>query len=308
MVGKISLFHIDLNLLTTLSLLLQTRSVSATARRLGTSQPTASRSLARLREVFDDPLLIRTNKGMELTSRAQGLATPLEEWLANTSALFTTKELDPATIERRFRIATTDYGVTAVLSPALQRLNELAPGITLDIVTFSDAMFAKLTSGEIDLIISGLAPDHRATYSRKLFTETQLCMVRADHPLADIVDDRLSLDQYLDWPHISIQVGESPIDPINNWLGDHAPRRRILAKTPYFQAALTMLGTSDAIITLPSRGINKYVDRNQLRLLAPPDIFPIFDYWILWHERSRRDPATMWILDLIEMCCRLPSE
>lgn len=304
MVAQVSFFHIDLNLLRTLALLLQTRSVSATARRLGASQPTASRSLARLRELFDDPLLIRTNHGMELTRRGEDLIAPLQEWLTTTNALFAAQSFDPSSLERRFRIASTDFGVTAVLSPALARLHTLAPGIVIDVMAFSDAMFTKLTSGEIDLIVTGMDPDLSTTYSRRLFTEASACVTRAGHPLlAETGGARLSLDQFLAWPHISILVGEGGFDRINALLGDHAPRRKVIATLPYFQAAPSLLGTSDAIMTLPARAARRLARDADLAVLEAPPEIPTFDYWVLWHERSRRDPATLWIVDLLAASC-----
>ena len=134
------------------------------ARRIGISQPTASRALARLRELFGDPLLIRTNSGMELTRRAEELVEPLKEWLAHTDSLFAQQVFDPAKIERRFKLASTDFGLVSVIAPAMARLQSEAPGVGIDVVAFSDLMLAKLTSGEIDLIVSGLEPDPSSTY------------------------------------------------------------------------------------------------------------------------------------------------
>jgi len=298
-VAQIRLFNIDLNLLLTLALLLQTRSVSATARRLGTSQPTTSRALARLRELFSDPLLIRTNAGMELTRRAEELVEPLQEWLRHTDSLLVAQAFDPLTLERRFRVASTDFGVTAVIAPALGRFHQEAPGAVIDVTPFNDQMFSKLGSGEIDLIVSGLDPDNSVIYSRRLFTMTGACLMRADHPLALETQGRLTLDQFLQWPHISILVGEGGYDRIGAMLGTRAAERRIVATTPYFHAAHRMLASSDAILTLPLPATRQVENDGALAIREAPEFLTPLDYWILWHERSRRDPATIWLVDLL---------
>lgn len=304
MIGNdIRLSNVDLNLLRVLALLLQTRSVTGTARRLGISQPAASRSLAQLREVFGDPLLIRTNHGMELTRRAEELLPPLNEWLAHTSSLFASSDFHPATLERRFRIASTDFGVISVLSPSLPRLTELAPKAAIDIVAFTDSMTAKLAAGEIDLIVTGREPDLSATYGRHLFTEGSACVMRAGHPLAGGAIDQLSMDQFLNWPHISILVGEDGFDRIGFMLGARASERRVIATLPYFQAAPSLLGKSDAIITLPRRIAHHLAAAADLTVVDAPGEFPTLDYWVLWHERSRRDSATMWLVDILADTC-----
>lgn len=301
--SAIKLFNIDLNLLLMLSLLLQTRSVSATARRIGTSQPTASRALARLRELFGDPLLIRTNSGMELTRRAEELVEPLRDWLAHTDALLVDRSFDPATVKRRFRIASTDFGVSAAIAPALARFHGEAPCAAIDILPFTEGMHGKLASGEIDLMVSGLDPDNSITYSQRLFQMTGACLMRADHPLALETTERISLDQFLEWPHISILVGEDGFDRVAALLGARAAERRVIATIPYFQAAHTLLDASDALMLLPMPTARRLLRDERIAVRQAPDILPSMDYWVFWHERSRRDPATMWLVDLLADGC-----
>lgn len=302
-VGHARLSNIDLNLLLTLAILLQTRSVSATARRIGTSQPTVSRSLARLRDMFADPLLIRTNTGMELTRRAEDLVAPLQAWLASTDSLFASNVFDPATVARRFRIASTDFGVTSVISPALARFHAQAPHSAIDVVAFSDGMLARLTSGELDLVISGLDPDNSLIYSQRLFTMPAVCVMRAGHPLAAQTTDRISIDQFLEWPHVSVLVGENGFDKIGALLGEHARRRRIVATTPYFGVAHTMVMASDVLLVLPGPAGATLLHNDRFAIRSAPEAIPPMDYWISWHERSRRDPATMWLVDRLAECC-----
>ena len=282
--------------------------MTGTARRLGISQPAVSRSLAQLRDAFQDPLLIRTNKGMELTRRGEDLIPSVQNWLAHTNSLFATQEFDPEHLTRRFRLASTDFGVTAVLAPALGAIHRMAPQAMLEIVPFSEAMHAKLASGEIDLIVTGLEPDLQATYGRILFRERFLCLMRKDHPAVKRDGQPLSVGQFLQWPHIAVLVGENGFDRINSRLGDRAGERTIIAALPYFQAAPSLLRDSDALVVLPERAARDMASAYDLGLAEPPGDLADFEYWVLWHERNRRDAATMWLVDQLAAHCRAPDE
>jgi len=291
-------------MLVTLALLLQTKSVTRTAQRLGVSQPSVSRALSQLRVLLSDPLLVRINGGMELTRRAEDLAAPLQEWLSSTSALLQSPEFDPAAVERRFRVASTDFGVAAVVEPALPHILSAAPGLAFDVVPFSADMMLKLASGEIDLIITGLEPDRSLAHDRFLFSESYVCVFRKGHPLTERDGEAaLSLDDFLRWPQISLNVSDSEYDRIDFCLRDRAHERRVVARLPYFQAAPGLIGASDMIMTLPARYGRQLIEGMGLASAAAPVELSGFDYRLLWHERSHRDPATNWLVELLTAHC-----
>jgi DNA-binding transcriptional LysR family regulator len=298
--------HVDLNQLATLAVLLQTRSVTGTARRLGLSQPTVSRSLAQLRQMLDDPLLVRTSTGMQRTPRADDLVAPIEQWLAYTSALLDPPSCEPATLERCFRIASTDYGVLTVIAPALATITRDAPGVTIDIVPLAADMMHRLASGEIDLLISGLGPDHAPdpaiVHSRALFADGYTCIMRAGHPLAGS-SDPVGLDAFFAWPHVGVVVSDHAVDGVEVRLGARRGERRVTVRLPYFHAAPALVAGSDMLMTLPTRAATRFADDHGLVTRpAPVEIAPL-DYRLLRHERSMRDPATTWLADLLAGHC-----
>ncbi len=294
---------IDLNLLRILLVLLETRSVTGAARKLAISQPAASRSLAQLRTAFQDPLLIRTNRGMELTRRGEELIEPLRDWLATTTSLFTLKDFAPRTLERTFRISSTDFGVFSTLSTLLRTFGEQAPNASIEIVPFDDTMIGRLGSGELDLVVTGRKPDFSATYGCHLFRESCSCLMRAGHPAWSDDGKALSLERFLEWPHISVVVGESGVDHISLFLAERDLQRNVMATLPYFQAVPHLVQDSDAIATLPNSLVRTFsADPRFVSMPAPTEIAE-FDYWVLWHERSRRDPATLWVIDLLVAAC-----
>ncbi|KAA9020189.1 MULTISPECIES: LysR family transcriptional regulator [Sphingobium] len=282
----------------TLSMLLQTRSVSRSAQRLGLSQPTVSRALGQLRQLLADPLLVRSGGGMTLTQRGEALAQPLEAWLAMSSALLEPVSFDPAVLDRNFRVAATDYGVLSVVSPALPAIGAAAPNCGIDVSAFSDDMFKKLVSGELDLIIYGFEPDLSLTHARHLFRETQSLIVRRDHPIAAGGSDApVSLDTYLGWPHVAVTIGDPDVDHVQSCLGDRVSERQLVARLPYFYAAPDLIGATDAILTMPTRAAGRFACSHGFACLPSPTEIKGFDYWVLWHERSARDPATLWLID-----------
>jgi DNA-binding transcriptional LysR family regulator len=251
--------RIDPNLLIILALLLKTRSVTRTAVELKTSQPSVSRALAQLRALLDDPLLIRTSGGMTLTRRAEELTEPAQQWLASTKALLEPTRFEPQSLERRFRIASTDFGVSAVIAPALPRVMTLAPRATIEIVPLKGNMIGELAAGDVDLLVSGLDHNPSQTYGHFLFAEHFSCLFRADHPLSQS-KGAIPLDLFLKWPHIALVVGEEDFDRVDSRLADGGERRRIVVRIPYFDASAQAIGNSVALVTLPTRA----------RLIHPP--------------------------------------
>lgn len=290
-------------MLLTLTILLQTQSVSRAARRLGLSQPTVSRALNQLREMLADPLLVRSGGKMTLTRRGVELAKPLEEWMAMTSTVLQPASFVPSALNRRFVVAASDYGVLSVISPILAVINESAPGCRIEVTAYSDDMFKKLAAGEIDLIIHGFKPDMSITHARHLFTETQSLIVREGHPIASAIAPdgagSMSLDDYLAWPHVAISIGADAYDHVRFCLGERNGERRVTVRLPYFYAAPDLIGASDAILTMPTRAATRFARLHGFTLLPAPVEIVNFDYWALLHERSVRDPATQWLIDMM---------
>lgn len=289
----------DANLLLMLTILLQTQSISRTATRLGLSQPTVSRALNQLRELLADLLLVRSGGRMILIQRGVELARPLEEWMAITSTVLQPVRFTPSTLDRRFVVAASDYGVLSVISPALAAINEAAPGCRIEVTAYSDDMFKKMAAGEIDLIIHGFKPDVSVTYARHLFAETQSLIVRPGHPILSLGSEPVSLDDYLAWPHVAISIGADGYDHVRFCLGDRDVERRVAVRLPYFYAAPDLIGASDDILTMPTRAAIKFAELYGFICLPAPREILSFDYWALVHERNVRDPATQWFIDMM---------
>ncbi len=285
-----------------LHLLLQTRSVTRTAEVLGVTQPTVSRSLARLRRQLGDPLLVKSGSAMLLTRRAQALLVPLTEWLADGRFLLAQEEFVPAEADREFRVAATDFGVMRVIRPKLRAFSEHAPRCVLTIEPWSAGSLRRLASADIDLVITGSQPAG-AVSARRLFRETLTCVVRRGHPLLQGAAAREGaappLEDFLGWPHILVDIPGVKADRIGAALRDagrepgYVVRAEGLALTPY------LVAESDAIATLPASIAAEVARIHDLVVLAPPISPGSIHCWIAWHRRAGTDAAVSWLTRLL---------
>ena len=287
--------HLPPNQLLVLAYLLKTRSVSTTALMLGMSQPSVSRALARLREVLKDPLLVRSGNQMARTWRGEELVDRLTDWVAATTSLLDEADFDPARLERRFRIATTDFGVQSACLPAMARLRASAPSLALDLQPLGHASHRQLAHGEIDLAISGLDHDPEQVHRELLFTDHFVCVTRKDHPLARHGDAPVPLGDFLAHPHLGLTVSDAELDRVSTALGEAVRHRKVMLSVPYFALAPDLLLAGDLVTVVPSRLVHACPRRDELAILGAPEGLGPFPYWLLWHERSRNDPGSIWL-------------
>lgn len=293
---------IEPNLLVKLALLLRTRSVSAAAEALGVSQPSMSRALARLRDELKDPLLVRSANAMVRTPRGEELLTRLEAWMTQTADVVHQQAFDPRTLDRQFLVGSTDFGVLTVLRPALARIRKEAPGVTVQIVPLDWAAHTALAEGRVDMVVSGLDTDPAQLHRKLLFSDRFACMMKHDHPLANDTTDALSLDEYLFYPHIGITVTDTFFDRINQLLGNDAGRRRTSVVAPYFALGPELLD-GETLLTLPEKAAAHYGAIHSAHYRLAPETLGSLDYWLLWHERSHRDPASGWLRTKLAEAC-----
>lgn len=286
---------IEPNLLLILGTLLKTRSVSEAANALGVSQPSVSRALARLREQLKDPLLVRSGNAMIPTARGEELTQRLADWMVLTDQVLHKQQFSPQALERRFRVGSTDFGVQTVLKPALQSIRDGAPGSTLEIVPLEWSTHYALASGKLDLAVSGLDSDPKRLHRHLLFRDSFHCLMDKEHELAQAdAGKELTLEEYLAHPHVSMVVSDTDFDRIGQRLGKHASERRVTLSTSYFSLASELMDKK-VLLTLPGRAAAHHSEIHGLVQRPAPRVLGDLDYWLLWHERSHRDPATDWL-------------
>lgn len=291
--------QIDLNLLVTLDVLLTEQNVTRAARRLNLSQPSVSVQLARLREVFGDPLLLPGPRGMQPTARADALRAPLRRALeALEGAVSTGEAFDPASAENTWRIVATDYTESAVVLPALNRLRTAAPGTRLAILELNPSrILRQAEQGNVDLIFHQREGSPPALHQRLLFTERYVLAGRLNHPA---LKRRPTLAEFCKLEQVIVSPEGGGFSAITDEaLAKSGLSRRVVLSVPHFLFMLDALANSDLVAILPERLVKNAA---ALQVVEPPLPLPGFDMLMLWHERLHRDPAHQWLRQQMVAC------
>jgi DNA-binding transcriptional LysR family regulator len=300
------LFRVDLNLLVVLRTLLETRSVTKTAERSGMSQPAVSRALAKLRQIFDDALLVKSGTVMRPTVRGSALLEPTQRALAGiTDVLANRPPFDPSRTEHVFRIATTDYGATVILPRLSDLMFTAAPKAALEIVPVDGQTFKNLGDINVDLALYSDNPVPPSLRTRDLFRESFACLLRDGHPAIDRCEQgRMRLDDYVAFPHILVTVVGGRAGPVDVALAALGYSRHVAVRIPYFARAALVAASSDLVLTIPRRAAENLADSHRLRLTEPPLQLPNFGYRMVWHERVHAEPEHAWLRRLVVRAAR----
>lgn len=282
---------LDLNLLKTLDALLETRSVTRAADKLGLTQPAVSGMLTRLREAFDDPLFIRTQRGILPTPRAESLAVPLRVTLSEIQKLLVGETFDPARTSMTITMAATDYAQKAILLPLMAALRAEAPGIRIAVRPVDLPQLAQqMENGIIDMALMTPEMAQETMKSRKLFDEEYVCVLRRDHPASG---GTMDVDQLCRLEHgIMSHDGSNFRGATDEALARLGRSRRVVVSVPSFMVLIDLVRHSDLMALLPARLV---ADRTDLYVCEPPLKIQGFTKILTWHERLQHDPAHSWI-------------
>ncbi len=286
----------DLNLLPVLQVLLEERNVTRAAGRLSLTQPAISRNLARLRQLFNDPLFTRTHKGLLPTPRAEALALQLQSHLQGISQLIETPVFIPVDATSSFRLATTDYGTHLLLPSVMERLRSEAPGVNLEIVPWQENLLHDLNHEDIDLGICTLDDAPAGIHGRGIGQDKFVCVLRKSHPQ---IGEGLTPESYSSLSHALITMGGERKGAIDHLLEDLGLKRRIALRVPHFISALALVSRTDLVLTIPYGLANSCAGQYGLKILPFPLEQKEFTYSIIWHERHMKDPGHIWFRQLM---------
>ena len=298
-----NLLSIDMNLLGVLSLLLETKSTTKTAEKLGRSQSAVSHSLRRLRETLDDPILVREGLNLVPTARALDLQPKLSQWIAEGNGLvFDAPEFDPTASTRTFRLAATDYILTTFLAPLIEVLCEEAPGVNIHClpVPTADERSRMFFEGELDVafMVTQIPETLRA---KRLFRDRFVAIVADSHPCQDATVD---LATFAAFPHVlTAPSGKANTSALSKRLALAGLERRIAVTVPHFSMGPLVLSQGPFILTLPGRLALAYAQQHGHRVLKLGFDAPEITVYATWHERMHRDPGHKWLRSMLMRAC-----
>ncbi len=290
----------NLNNLPFLAALIEHGSITQAGLALGLSQPAASRIMAQLRKQIDDPILVRTRHGYQLTEYAIALGPSIKTAMELTQGVFKAKSFDPLTDARTLNIATTDFGLLTVMLALNNRVQHHAPQVSIDQQSWDSQTLSQLEQGQIDMALFNEGELPVDCHRQFLFNESYHLVCRHDHPLCKTANKEDMLTNASQYPRITFNYptgnGISCDDVLaraglNSPISSHS--------SPYFQGALWMLPNTDSVMAVPSRIFHMFKTQLglvgwELKSLSETDQAH-FEYYLVWHHRSHEDPFHIWV-------------
>ena len=299
--------RIDLNLLVHLDVLLREQNVTKAASHLGITQPAMSNGLKRLRNLFNDPILVRTSDGMAPTELALTLKPQVREILSKIERVVQPERSFDLGSDRIFRIMASDYAESTLIPEVLSMVRKQAPHVTLDVLTPSDVSFEDVEQGRVDMAINRFDTLPQSFHSKSLWEDSFSCLMSPENPLVDNFD----LESYLSASHIwvsktgfGVGVGVNPQDVqrlgwVDEAINKIGRKRNISVFTRHYQVAMLLAQQHDLIATLPTRAAKLKSDNAKLVMKAPPFDIPSFELKMAWSPLLQHNAGHKWLRTLI---------
>jgi DNA-binding transcriptional LysR family regulator len=288
--------EVDLRQLRAFEVLLRERNLTRAAAVLGVAQPALSKTLAKLRRYFADPLFVRTGHRMEPTAKALELAPAVRALLDDATMLRARhRPFDPATSTRTFSFSVVDSGLVRLLPPLLSYLETHAPGVRLKVTHIDlEGLEAALEAGHLDFAMGSFGSRSKRIRGQALWSVSYVSVARRSHPR---VGAKPTLASFAAERHVLVSTAGTghAHQLVERALERALPAERIVCRVPTFLAAAYVASRTDAVATVP-RGIGEELaDALALKVFPTPARLPRIDVSQYWHERFHREPGNQWI-------------
>ncbi|WP_339856446.1 LysR family transcriptional regulator [Roseovarius nubinhibens] len=293
--NEIDLHRVDLNLLVVFEVLMETRSVTATAQKIGRTQSAVSHSLARLRDQLGDPLLVRVGGKMQPSPYAEMIIADVRPILRSIRRVITPRDLfDPATSDRIFRIAMPT--LTKVIAEVSARVEAEAPHVKIEWLPAHRDVYAALSEGLIDLAHLGGEPRLPDGLEQQVMEPfSWVTFARRDHPAcAD-----WGLEAWRRYPHLMVNVTQTMQNPFPVAAQDDPGSRRVSAMIGDSAGVASLLAKSDFLATFPAILLAWDMEAFGLRALRPPVDLGSVLVRFFWSARLANDAGGSWIRSIV---------
>lgn len=301
-----NLRQFDLNLLIIFDALISECHVSRAADKVFLSQSAMSHALNRLREQLNDPILVRTESGLQPTPKALSMAPKVKNALQLLQqSLNPTEVFDPTHTHRTFTIACTDYFEAVIFPDLLSHLLITAPNIKVEIEMIGeDASHNRLANGQVDLVM-GLNTDARIPnhlVATSWLHEPQVCLLAKNHKHKK---DSITLKEYLALQHVvfmdvSREAKDTNIDAVDVWLASKHKQRQHMARTVNYMAAARIVEKTQAIMTLPLHMAQLFSNMLEVKIVKPPKGIPSLDMTMIHHPFYQNEASVKWLSQQIQ--------
>ena len=298
------LSRIDLNLLVAFQVLLEEQNVSKAAERLYITQSAMSKTLARLRELFDDQLFTRSSHGMVPTPAAIEIHAKLEELLINLDGLIGYGEMDPSQFQGHFNLSALDHFILPVVPRLIEHFLHEAPELTLKISQDIETQFKAMAEGRVDLAIGGrmlnLDDDLIAEVVGKTYP---VFLMRADHPLKQI--ENPSWRDIMQYPEVKILVPSAEYRR-GSWIQQNFSRyldlMSVVLESPDYLLALQTVAHTDALFFTPRLSLDFVKATGALTSMALPgkEGQSEIEIMMTYHKRTANSPMHKWVREHIK--------
>ncbi len=284
---------IDMNLLPVLDALLRECHVGRAAAAVGRSQPAVSHALARLRALFDDPLLKQSGRWMVLSTRGESLRVPLSRLMLNASDLFAKEAFEPATNTRIFRLMMPDFVADFIMPPLIAKMSAEAPGVRLVIAEWrGEKTLSRDYLDTIDVIISGWIGRFPGFAKELLFRDHDELAIRVGSRKAA----RLRrTGGFLAAQHVAVVGPGEREDLVDAWLRATGHSRNVVLTVPTYLLALCIVAETDLVAVVPKQLIERLGRKLGVRSMPLP-LAPGDDEIFLHHPSiADADPGSAWL-------------
>lgn len=294
--SELQLKAINVNLLVALDALIRTSSVTLAARNLGVTPSAMSHTLRQLRELLEDPLLVRGQRGMTLTPRAMAIGPALGRALTDLErSVQHAAEFDPSAAVRRFRVAAPDFAGTQLTLAVARSILHTAPGLDLDVVPSERIGNTwRLETGDLDILVGAVVREHPQIRRRNLYPERFLLIANTELELSD----EMSLAEFVAIPHALISIDDH-YDPETSWVDQTLRReglsRRVAYRSRYFVSVAEAVARMPILSVVPSTLARWAAERFPLQVREAPLAMPTYFEELLWHQRFDNDPVHAWL-------------
>lgn len=299
----------DLNLLSALDALLDTGSVTAAAARMNLSTPAMSHTLARIRESFGDPILVRAGRKLVPTPRAESLAEPIRALLAQAHALRAPADKQSlATMRRRFVVRAPE-GIAVVFGASLSRALEVEmPLASLQFLPETHADADALREGRIDIDMGSFRSTDPETETRVLSEQAFVGAVRAGHPLLKTPKKTpMTAERFAAARHVGVTPRPGEGSPVDAALTASGLQRQLFLLVPSTFSALIAASRTELVASVPERTARGMAASLGLTIFKLPVSVQSEPMRMAWHPRHRADPAHQWLRKCIQQVLDDPN-